>query len=46
MVAREAVDELKVLINQEQFVCGEGLLQQMMGSPPSLCSLWEMDILQ
>ena len=29
-----------------RLVCGEGLLQHMMGSPPSLCSLWEMGILQ
>jgi len=26
-------------------VCGEGILRHMMGSPPSLCSLWEMGIL-
>ena len=43
---RSRFDQPEEQLRSPRLVCGEGVLQQMMGSPPSPCSLWEMDILQ
>jgi len=38
-------DQREEQLSSGRLVCGEGIIQQMMGNPPSPCSLRKMDIL-